>query len=329
MRIPGEKSIRRGVRWLGSRFRPGGLVLLYHRIADADDAVDPFSLCVSRRHFADHLEILQRFATVVSLEEMWLAAREGRLPPRSVAVSFDDGYADNLYNAKPLLEEYGSPATVFVVAGCLGGTFWWDRLIDAVFRPTRLPDRLRLTIAERIYEWRPDNGDPRQRRRLLRQLFRLLRDLPEDERQRAMEVLGSWSGNTLATSPHRRPLTRDELVELSVDGAIEVGAHGMTHHPLSALSKAEQQSEISDSKSALEEILQRPVTSFSYPFGLARDFTAISVALVASSGFDRAYTNICDVVRPTSDPHQLPRYWVRDWDGERFRRLLGRWLGLS
>jgi len=125
MRIPGEKSIRRGVRWLRSRFRPGGLVLLYHRIADADDAVDPFSLCVSRRHFADHLEILQRFATVVSLEEMWLAAREGRLPPRSIAVSFDDGYADNLYNAKPLLEEYGSPATVFVVAEAVGTTNAW------------------------------------------------------------------------------------------------------------------------------------------------------------------------------------------------------------
>lgn len=328
MRIPGEKSMRRGARWLGSRLRPGGLVLLYHRIADSEgENTDPFSLCVSRRNFADHLESLHRFATVVSLEEMWMTAAQGRLPPRSVALSFDDGYADNLANAKPLLEKYEVPATVFVVAGCLGATFWWDRLTDALLGPTRLPDHLRLTVAGRTHEWRLASGDPRQRRRLLRQLFRTVRDLRESERQQTLEAVASWSGDTLAATPHRRPLTREELVELAEGGAIEVGAHGMTHHPLSTLSPVEQHSEISGSKGALEEILQRPVTSFSYPFGLARDYTSESVALVASCGFDRAYTNICDVVRPTSDRYQLPRYWVRDWEGERFRRHLDRWLG--
>ena len=328
MRIPGGKSIERGARWLRSRFRPGGLVLLYHRIADVDgEKTDPFSLCVSRRNFAHHLEILHRWANVVSLEEMWRAAREGKLEPRSVALSFDDGYADNLYNARPLLEEGESPATVFVVAGCLDATFWWDRLIDAVMRPARLPDRVHLEIGDRTHEWAPDSGDTRQRKGLLRQLFRLVRDLPENERERALDAAASWGGDSTPSDPGRLPLTKEELKDLASGGSVEVGAHGMTHHPLSTLSKEEQQKEIANGKSALEEIVQRPVNSFSYPFGLARDYTDESVALVAGCGFDRACTNICDVVRPTSDPYQLPRYWVRDWEGERFRRLLGRWLG--
>ena len=53
----------------------------------------------------------------------------------------------------------------------------------------------------------------------------------------------------------------------------------------------------------------------------------LSVALVERSGFARACTNICDVVDRATDPYRLPRYWVRDWDGDRFQRLVSRWLG--
>jgi peptidoglycan/xylan/chitin deacetylase (PgdA/CDA1 family) len=46
----------------------------------------------------------------------------------AVAITFDDGYADLLANAKPLLERADVPATAFVVAGGLGRPFWWDEL---------------------------------------------------------------------------------------------------------------------------------------------------------------------------------------------------------
>jgi len=288
---------------------------------------DPFLLSVSPRRFEQHLEFLRRTANIMPLGELLTAARAGKLPRRSVALSFDDGYADNLYSAKPLLEAYDAPATVFVVAGCLGGTFWWDELVDTIVRPPSLPGRLEITIRDQDYEWRLPDIDRSRRGRLLRELYRLLRDLKAEERGAVLDRLVSWCEGRPAIPNYRRPLTNEELVELAAGGLIETGAHGMTHRPLSGLSETEQLCEIAHSKTALEEALGSPVTSFSYPYGLAEDFTAKSVALVKRSGFARACTNICDVVDRATDPYRLPRYWVRDWDGDRFQRLVSRWLG--
>ncbi|MGB3564446.1 MAG: polysaccharide deacetylase family protein [Thermoanaerobaculia bacterium] len=302
--------------------------MLYHRVAEVhEESDDPFLLSVSPRRFEEHLEILRRTANIMPLGELLTAAREGRLAPRSVALSFDDGYADSLYAAKPLLEAYDAPATVFVVAGCLGGTFWWDELLDAIVRPPSLPDRLQLTIRDQDYEWRLGGSNRWRRDRLFRQLYRLLRELDADERRAVLQRLASWCEGRPAAPNHRRPLTDEELVELAAGGLIEAGAHGMTHRPLSGLSETEQHHEIAHSKTALEEALGMPVTSFSYPYGLEEDFTAKSVALVERSGFDRACTNVCDVVDHATDPYRLPRFWVRNWDGDRFQRLVSRWLG--
>ena len=58
------------------------------------------------------------------------ALADGEPLSRSVVITFDDGYRDNLLVAKPILEEHGLPATVFVTTGYVGSNrdFWWDEL---------------------------------------------------------------------------------------------------------------------------------------------------------------------------------------------------------
>ena len=84
------RVLRRAVGW--SSWPPGGVVLLYHRIADL--ACDPQCLSVSPVHFADHLEVIRAGGVPMTLAELVDAAREDRLPPRAVAITFDDGYDD-------------------------------------------------------------------------------------------------------------------------------------------------------------------------------------------------------------------------------------------
>ncbi len=83
--------------------RPRDIVLLYHRVARI--AVDPWGLCVTPEHFVEHLEVLRKCQRI-SLDQIhvreWFS---GTRAPR-VAITFDDGYADNLYQAAPLLEQY-------------------------------------------------------------------------------------------------------------------------------------------------------------------------------------------------------------------------------
>lgn len=124
MKIPGVKTLRLAVSWLASRYKGGALILGYHRVATAER--DPYRLCVRPQYFEEQLAVLQRVAQPLSLAELYCALGDNRLPRRAVALTFDDGYADFLHEALPLLNSYQIPATVFVVSGCLGGSFWWE-----------------------------------------------------------------------------------------------------------------------------------------------------------------------------------------------------------
>ena len=83
----------------------------------------------------------------------------GQIPHRSIVVTFDDGYADNLHQAKPLLEKYHVPATIFVTAGLIGQPqgFWGDILEQIFLQPGNLPESLALTVKKHDYHWKLDS----------------------------------------------------------------------------------------------------------------------------------------------------------------------------
>lgn len=273
---------------------PGALILLYHRVAES--VHDTHSLCVTPRHFAEHMDVLRRCARPLPLAELSEALHEGRpLPSRSVVVTFDDGYADNLFNAKPLLERYEIPATVFMTTGYLENSceFWWDEL-----EQLSLPDNLYHSLHQR------------------------LRPLPEKERRKALDEL--WRGRKTqpALRETHRPLSCDELRQLAEGGLIEIGSHGVMHPVLSGFPPAIQLEEIRQSKNRLEEILGYPVESFAYPYGTRSDYTGDTVKMIQESGYRSACSNYSGLVRQGVDPYELPRIPVRDWDGKTFSRFL-------
>ncbi|HSF41198.1 MAG TPA: polysaccharide deacetylase family protein [Thermoanaerobaculia bacterium] len=117
-------------RAVGGRLRPRAVVLLYHRIGEP--AVDPHGQAVAPATFASHLEMLRSRYTVLPLPDL-LDRLPGRaFPDGTVAVTFDDGYADNLTAAWPVATRLGVPFTVFVtVQPVLGGRpFRWDERED-------------------------------------------------------------------------------------------------------------------------------------------------------------------------------------------------------
>jgi peptidoglycan/xylan/chitin deacetylase (PgdA/CDA1 family) len=117
---------RRLHRWFGRRGGPA--ILMYHRIATPD--VDPWGLSVSPERFAEQVQALRAHRTMLPMDAFVARLRSRTLPHDAVAFTFDDGYSDNLRQAKPILEAAGVPATVFLTTGRIGADkeFWWDEL---------------------------------------------------------------------------------------------------------------------------------------------------------------------------------------------------------
>lgn len=337
---------RRGWRRLRRAWMGQALILVYHRLGER--TVDPWGLCVSPAHFDEHLAAIRRYARPQRLAQLFRGGELSAIPPRSVVVTFDDGYADSYRLGRPLLEKHDVPATVFVVSGRIGCTqeFWWDELERLLLEPGNRPPSLRLTIGGRIHEWalgettrvatnrRPedqtwkawDQDHPTPYHSLYRALWLLLQTLSERERSRILEDLRTWAGCTSEARPSHRILSVEELGALAEGELVEIGCHTVTHPVLSTLPVGSQREEIQQSKRFLEGVLNRKISAFAYPYGQRTDYTPETTELVRQAGFTCACSNFAGVVRKGADPFQLPRLQVRDWDGDEFARRLTEWL---
>ena len=120
-----------------------------------------------------------------------------------------------------------------------------------------------------------------------------------------------------------RPLNSDELRQLAAETAlVEIGSHTLTHPRLSKLSPEEQAKEIFKSKELLEAVINKPVLSFAYPFGDQDSFNQDTMSLVKKAGYRYACANIHERVRNNSDIFALPRYVIRNWNLEEFKKEL-------
>jgi peptidoglycan/xylan/chitin deacetylase (PgdA/CDA1 family) len=169
-------------------------------------------------------------------------------------------------------------------------------------------------------------GNPTRRHEVYRLIFQVLMPLPDSERRRVMDGLLAWAGMDTKRRPTHCILSPDETMRLSDGGLVEIGSHTMTHPVLSELPLNAQVEEISRSRVRLGEILGYPVVSFAYPYGGRSHYTREAVAAVREAGYSSACSNFDGVVRPGIDRWELPRFLVRDWNGEEFARRLFEWF---
>jgi peptidoglycan/xylan/chitin deacetylase (PgdA/CDA1 family) len=337
--------IEKAVRLLGNRLRSSVVILLYHRVASL--VTDPYVLAVTPEHFAQHLDVLRKRYCVISLKELLDAIDQKRLPRNAVVITFDDGYADNFHNAKPLLESHNVSATMFIATGSIdmNREFWWDELEQILLRPGVLPDVLQLKNSGQVQTWRLRKGgefsesdfeqnaswnlasptDPSDRHVVLRGMWRLLHSVVPEKRSDFLNQLRSWAGTDGRARPTHPLMTRNELRELE-SSTVEIGAHTVNHPSLACLPKEHQHREISESKDYLEKCLGHKVTAFSYPFGSASDFSEDTIELVRQNGFVCACTNQRGIVRSKPELYRLPRVLVPDMDGQKFAHQIKRYF---
>lgn len=323
---------RRMVRAIRRRSHRHGLILTYHRIA-AGDGPDPWRLMVSPNHFREHLQVLIRVADVVPLCRLRERMSKGRGRRPVAALTFDDGYSDNLHEALPVLEHFGLSSTLFVATSWIGRAepFWWDTLTTTILGSHPLPSELALSAGRFEIRWHARGSRTRgqgiataDRIALHAELRERLRLMNDETRAAVCKALESWSGRSRSEPSDARPLTADELHRMHASGLVEIGAHTMTHCSLPAWSPSEQAAEIVGSREACERLLGCAPTSFAYPYG---DHNGVTARLVGEAGFARACTNEQELAWADADPLRMARFVVLDWNGDDFERRLRReWL---
>lgn len=293
------------------RPEPQALILMYHRVAHLPP--DPYRLTVSPENFTDHMAYLSTCCRPLFLSDLAEALEKQQVPERAVVVTFDDGYANNFRYGLPILENANVPATIFVMSGALDSDigFWWDELERLLLHTPTLPASLILYLDDRACSWSTVTDE--ERLQAFRVIHRLLRALPVDDRARALTTIRKWADGepTADFDPDNyRPLTSEELRELSESECIEIGGHTMTHPLLGQLDRQHQRVEIETSCQRLAATVGAPVDVFSYPYGSFNDDT---LALGRDLGLKAAVTTEERPVHRGDDRLCLPRVNVVDW----------------
>jgi peptidoglycan/xylan/chitin deacetylase (PgdA/CDA1 family) len=274
------------------------VILIYHRVLDAPDPLRPYE--IDRDTFTRQLQGLRRWHNVISLREGVWRLNEGSLPGRAVAITFDDGYRDNLTNAMPLLQAAGMTATIFVATGFTGrGAMFNDLIIEAVHKCRG--NSIEVPGSHQIFDL---GNTVDERRRAVGRILEYVKYLPLAERQQVAESIADANG----VDNHEQIMMSQSDIRDVWRSGMDIGAHTVRHPILSNLDDVDAQSEIQNSKLELEEIIDAKVAGFAYPNGkLGRDFDKRDAELAKQAGFEYAVTTDWAAASRKSDLFYLPR----------------------
>ena len=283
------------------------LILCYHGVSLRDEHEWHPELFVTTVFLRRRFEILRdRGYTVWPLGEAVRSLRSGTLPPRSVVLTFDDGFYNFLAAAVPLLEEFGYPATNYVstyysvrqrpILGLILRYLLW-RARDQQFSSGALPGQ----------NGKIDLQDPKERDKLSAELFVEAEKLSDD---RAAQF--AWVGavakrlgvdwDDLMESRLFHLLTPEELAEVARRG-FDVQLH--THLHRTPRDKSEFCQEILVNRQIIEKHAGRPATHFCYPSG---DVDMLFLPWLRELEVETATTGVSRLACAEDDPLLLPRF---------------------
>jgi peptidoglycan/xylan/chitin deacetylase (PgdA/CDA1 family) len=286
--------------WMESRLGRGLTVLMYHRVLPAERCADyPFpSLVMPEAAFDEQMRWLAQRCEVLPVRDA-IGARSSGSRPR-VAVTFDDGYADNHELAAPILERHGLRGTFFVTTDFVasGTHLWFDRAA-LLLRSVPAGSSRACWSQAGLVPAAAQLADPRQD---LSTWMQSLKEARPDRREAFLAALERAAGGPPPPSGFE-PLTRAQVADLHRRGH-EVGSHSLSHPLLPQLDERSLQNELTGSRVLLEEWIGAQVHGFCYPNG---DHDERSVRAVRAAGYAYACTTAPGLNRDGADVLRLLR----------------------
>jgi len=285
-------------------------ILNYHRVNDLND---PFTIdSVSPTDFENQMRYIARHYQIMPLSEIHdCITRRQALPGQCLAITFDDGYADNYTFAYPILQKYKLTATIFLTAGCVESRMplWFDQVLSALKTTSR--KKFACPLTEKVFDIQTSALKLHAAHFMLHEL----KKADNDQRKKSVSDVLSELGVSPPQMLHNsaRLLTWPQIMEMG-NNSITFGSHTMTHPILSGLPAADLDWELTASRRIIEEKLGREVYFFAYPNGKKIDFDEQVAKAVKKAGYKAAVTTEPDINTPATEHYTWGRY--RPWQNQ-------------
>ena len=289
---------------------------MYHRV---DYLARPFfEIVVRPEAFEKQIRFLRKYYEIVDLGDLKRLEAKRTSKKDFIVLTFDDGYRDNYTHAFPILQKYQAPATIFLATRYINTNrlLWYDQLAWILYNTESVPDMATLvkhSIAPKLIREveRFFISSSFIRFNVLRSLAAKLKTFATKERERILSILAqACKIKRWPASDERAMLSWTEVREMSKHG-IFFGSHTMSHPVLSDISVEEARREIFESKNIIEEQIQKPVTTFAYPYGKKEDYTDEVTKILIDEGFEYACTTTMGYEQfPVATPLKLKRRGV-------------------
>lgn len=255
-------------RWkyhFGKRYRS----YLFHRVQPEDD-LSEIGLSLTPASFEKELTQLQKNSNFIFADDFGERVSQGLGSGNDVAITFDDGYADNYLYAFEVIQKLQIPMTIFVATDFMDSShlMWWDRLVH-------LQKNAGIASAQHS----------------IREQLESLKSLFPDQIE---AILNSQFGEAATELPQsfcekNRGMTWKEAEEMQKSGLVRFMPHTCTHTSPGVMDNDTFISELQNSRKIIEEKLQVSCKTFAYPYGRPWDRKDAFDAILKEQGFTSAF----------------------------------------
>jgi len=285
-------------------------VVMYHRLTKERLKSSSFSpnffLSVHVEEFEKQLAYYAENFECLSIDDFYQAFIADSLPSRTLVITFDDGYLDNLTLALPLFEKYKIPASIFVSSAQFEGKnfAWWYSLETLI----KTRDKIAINIAGENLHF--EAGSLVEKNNVYEKLNMLIKRISPSDRIHLINQL-----NELVTYDEHsevQKLTLLDLKALAASPYVTIGAHTVHHHNLSLCQVDVAKQEMLQSKQFLEQQIGKAVDFISYPYGESCHASEREYRLASELGFKAAFTTKISHIRKNDKNHlfDLPRIGI-------------------
>lgn len=296
----------------GDRLQDGALTiyLLHGVIPERDTGVRNYTVKhLDVRRFEALCAELAAAGTPVSGDQA-VASLQGAepLPPCAFLLTFDDGFANNLRIAAPVMERHQISAIFYLTTSFVGeqGASWTDLIEEAVEHTDRRSLRLPWEMKDRPITTRAEKVA------LLEEVRSVVKaGKAGDPYEVAAGLRDAAGAADFRPDPDLdQKLTWDEARDLANHELFTVGGHSHSHRILSHLSAAELDVELDTSIGILTRELGEPVRHYSYPEGLRHCYSDAVIDALRERGIVCCPTAEDGVNHVGDDLFRLRRVWV-------------------